>query len=291
METLILETITPNKAELYLNRNTCNRKLRDARVDKYAHDMRNGAWTQCTVPIAFYDNGDIADGQHRLWAIIESGAPQKFYVMRELPREAGLNIDTGDSRTLVDNARISGSNHELTNEVLSISRAVENGRRTSDSLPNSRRLEIAARHLEVSQWVVKHGPRGRNIRNQCVLAAVARAWYHEQDKEKLARFCKVLTDGFADGEQESAAVALRNYLMVKRNAHLNQLFAETFNKVQNCIRAFMRGKSLTIVKAITEEPYPLKTSQLPAMKRTKAIATSNAARKAQRQETRIAQQR
>lgn len=265
MDTPVIESINPKKAEQYLNRNTSNRKLRDGCVDRYAYDMRTGAWTQCTAPIVFYENGDIADGQHRLWAIIESNTTQKFMVVRNLPREAGLNIDTGASRTLVDNARISGTGHDLNNEVLAASRAVEHGKRMADALPNSLKLQIAERHMEAVLWATKHGPRGQCIRNQCVLGAVARAWYHEEDKEKLARFCKVLTDGFADGVHESAAVALRNYLLTKRNAHLNQLFVETFNRVQNCIRAFMRGKPLTIVKSVSEEPYPLPMKPLPIM--------------------------
>lgn len=273
MDTPVLETITPAKAEQYLNRNTSNRKLRDGVVDKYAEDMRNGHWTECIVPIAFYANGDVADGQHRLWAIVESGITQRFFVLRNLSRDAGLNIDVGVPRTLVDNARISGMNTELTNEVLSVARATEFGKRVSDAMPNSKKLEIVERHREAVFWAVKHGPRGRNIRNQCVLGAIARAWYHETDKEKLSRFCKVLTDGFADGDYESAAVALRNYLMVKKNAHLNQLFSDTFSKVQNAIRAFMRGKPLTVIKAVSEEYYPLpKDKQEPTQpKKAKAL--------------------
>jgi len=101
----VLETITPTKAHTWLNRNTSNRKLRDGWVEKYASDMRAGKWTECIVPIVFYENGDIADGQHRLWAIIESDTPQRFFVLHGLTREAGLNIDTGGGRNLVDNAR------------------------------------------------------------------------------------------------------------------------------------------------------------------------------------------
>jgi hypothetical protein len=252
------ETITPEKAEKYLNRNTSNRKLRDGVVEKYAHDMKHGRWTECAAPIWFYENGDVADGQHRLWAIIESKTPQKFLVGRNMPREAGLNIDTGLTRTIVDNARISGSDPDLTNEMVAVARAVEEGCRQGKGYSNAKRLEIVEKHREAVSWACSHGPRGRTIRNQCVLAAVARAWYHEPDKEKLERFCKVLTTGQSDGMHESAAVTLRNYLLLKKNAHLNQLFTETFHKVQNAIRYFMQGKQLLVIKTVSDEAYPPK---------------------------------
>ena len=269
MDAPIWETITPKKAEIYLDRNTCNRPLRGQKVDKLTHDMRNGTWTICPCPITFYDNGDVADGQHRLWAIIDSNTSQKFLVLHGLPRPAGLNLDTQERRNVIDNARISGTNSGLTTEVLSISKVVESGQRAGDALPDSRKIEVADRHLDAVQWTIKHGPRGRYLRNQCVMAAVARAWYHEADKEKLARFCKVLSDGFADGASESAAIALRNYLLVKRDAHLLSLFSESFRKVQNCIRVFMRGKAISIVKNVAAEPYPLKMAQLPVIRRSR----------------------
>lgn len=250
------ETITPKKAEQYLVRNTSNRKLREGVAEKYAADMKRGKWTECPVPIVFYENGDVADGQHRLWAIIESDTPQKFYVGRGLSREAGLNLDTGLTRTLVDNARISGLDGGLTNELIACARAVEEGDRQSRGYSNAKRLELVEKHREAATWACAHGPRGRTIRNQCVLSAMARAWYHEPDKQKLERFAKVLTTGLADGEVESSAIALRNYLLSRKNAHLNQLFRETFLKVQNAIHYFMRGKKLMIIKVVKDEMYP-----------------------------------
>jgi hypothetical protein len=252
------ESITPQKAEQYLNRNTSNRKLRDGVVERYASDMKQGRWTECPAPIVFYENGDVADGQHRLWAIVESKTTQKFLVGRGLSREAGLNIDTGVTRNLVDNARIAGLNDALTSELLACARAVDEGVRGTKGYSNAQKLAMFEKHKESVTWACQHGPRGRTIRNQCVLSAVARAWMYEADKEKLQRFCKVLSTGVPDGEHESAAIALRNYLLVKRNAHLNQMFAETFKKVQNAIHYFMRDKKLMVIKVVADEQYPLK---------------------------------
>lgn len=208
------ERITGDKAEKYLNRNNGNRKMRDGIAEKYANDMREGRWTECAAPIVIYENGDIADGQHRLWAIVDSGKTQKFLVIRDFPREAGLNIDTGVPRSLVDNARISGLDNGLSNELISVARAIHYGERggKTTQLSNSARLELIAQYREAADWAVAHGPRGKGLRNAVILAAVGRAYMHVDDREVLQRFCNVVSTGHSDGHHESAAVSLRNYL-------------------------------------------------------------------------------
>lgn len=257
------EVITPKRAEDFLNRNTNNRKLRDGVVEKYAQDMKDGKWTECTVPIVFYDNGDVADGQHRLWAVIESGHNQKFFVLRGLPRSAGLNIDNGLGRTLVDNARISGSDGDLSNELVCVARCVDLGSRFTGRNPsNALALQYVKMHEEASRWAIKHGPMGKFMRNSMSLTAIARAWYLEEDKDRLARFCKVLGDGFSEGDQESAAVAIRNYLVQNgRTTILAPFWRDTFLKMQNAIYHFMRGRQLMVIKRVSEEAYPLKKNQ------------------------------
>lgn len=258
----VLEIITPAKANVWLNRNTSNRKLRDGVVEKYTADMLAGKWTECIVPIVFYENGDIADGQHRLWAIVESDTTQRFFVLQGLSREAGLNIDTGLGRTLVDNARISGINTDITNEMTAAARALESGNRTSKALSNSSLLALVEKHKDALKWVCSHGPRGKGLRNQCILAAVARAWYHTDDKERLARFCQVVSTGMMQDASESAAVALRNVFLANRNVHLNQMFRANFLLSQSAIKTFMKGNAVTRLRTPTEEPYPLTTKPL-----------------------------
>jgi len=252
--------VTPIKAAHWLNSNKSNRKLRDGVAEKYATDMTEGRWTQSTVPITFYEDGDIADGQHRLWAIVESGKAQRFIIMQGLDRHAGLNIDTGLPRSLVDNARISGENTELSNELLSVARAVEEGTRQLRTASNYKRLDFVAKHDAACRWAITNGPRGRGLRNAITLAAVARAWYQEKDEDKLKRFCEVMSSGFSEGRHEAAAVAIRNYMLASIGTGTQgspALWRETFLKVQNAISYFMKDKPLMVIKTVKDEVYPL----------------------------------
>lgn len=254
------ERITPAKAEAWLNRNKTNRKLRTGVAEKYSDDMRAGRWTTCPMPISFYADGDLADGQHRLFAIVDSGLPQTFLVARGLERVDGLNIDTGMNRSIVDNGRISGVDANLSNTLIGVARAVEAGSPSpASSVSNTAKMEIVNRHRECCEWAMKNGPRSKYLRNSLVLAAIARAWCAETDHDKLKRYCDVLQSGFADGTVESAAIAMRNYLLSKGSvSSTTAMWRDTFLKVQNSISYFMRGKSLTVIKTIADEAYPLK---------------------------------
>lgn len=262
---ITVEKITPTKAENWLNVNRSNRKMRDGVAERYAADMRAGRWTNCPTPIAFYADGDLADGQHRLWAIVDSETTQTFPVARGLSREDGLNIDTGLGRSLVDNARISKSDENLTNELVAVCRSIADGAHSNDATgggkrqrSNAAKLELVKAHEEAGRWVCANAPRGRTLRNAIVMAAMGRAWYLEADADRLRRFADVFTSGLYDGDGETAAVALRNYFLTKPALNSQALWRDTFLKSQNAIYYFMQGKRLTVIKSVADEPYPLK---------------------------------
>lgn len=262
---ITMEKITPAKATTWLNKNTRNRKMRAGLAEKYAADMKAGRWTECPVPISFCDDGALADGQHRLWAIIEADVTLTMPVARGLTQEDMLNIDTGRSRTLVDNAKISGMNTSLSNELLAVVQAVEDGMRqpagpkNKKQRSNAERMDLVEKHGDAAAWAITNGPKGQGRRNKLTLAAVARAWYVEEDKERLRRFCDVFTSGMPGSDSELAAVALRNYFLLKGPAVSTEgMWRDTFLKAQNAIYYFMRGKKLTTIKKVADEMYPLK---------------------------------
>jgi hypothetical protein len=194
-----------------------------------------------------------------------SGKAQKFPVARGLSRGDGLNIDTGIGRGLLDAAKISGTDTGLSNELISVCRAIEDGTHANNvntanrkSRSNSEKLALVDLHREAGNWVCTNGPRGKTIRSSIVLGAMGRAWYLESDKDRLRRFADVLGSGFQAGDEESAAIALRNYIQSKEALSSSALWRDTFLKVQNAISYFMRGKKLTVIKGVADESYPLR---------------------------------
>lgn len=97
-----IELITPNLAEALLETNTENRKLRKSVVERYAQVMTLGDWLLTPEPIVIADTGRLLNGQHRLNAIIKSGANVRMFVVRNVSEQAFPAIDRGVSRTFSD---------------------------------------------------------------------------------------------------------------------------------------------------------------------------------------------
>jgi hypothetical protein len=91
--------ISPSLAESMLGHNKQNRKISKTWVKTLAASMKAGQWQMNGQTIVFEENGRLADGQHRLLAIIESGVSLKFLVVRGAENESMKSIDTGRNRS------------------------------------------------------------------------------------------------------------------------------------------------------------------------------------------------
>ena len=98
MKKIITKTldITPDMAAQMLERNTMNRNISQLNVTRYANDMASGAWEQNGETIKIAEDGTILDGQHRLWAIIESGVTVTMIVVYNVRKEARETVTARD---------------------------------------------------------------------------------------------------------------------------------------------------------------------------------------------------
>jgi len=96
-----LETITPTKAQEYLDLGGINpRKLDKNHVKRLAYAMSRGEFLPHHQGIAFNPAGKMRDGQHRLSAIIQSGITVEMNVSYDVPDESFLVVDLGKRKTL-----------------------------------------------------------------------------------------------------------------------------------------------------------------------------------------------
>lgn len=94
--------ITPTIAKVLLKANVKNRIVRRSRVEQYKADLINGRWAQNGEAICFKKNGQLADGQHRLVAISESGVTVKMNVAVGCDDNGDRTYDSGLNRTNAD---------------------------------------------------------------------------------------------------------------------------------------------------------------------------------------------
>ncbi len=102
--------VTPEIAAHWLASNTSNRPLRKSLVRDYAAQMKGGEWLVTHQQIAFTGNltspGRLIDGQHRLSAVIQSGASVRMSVAFGVEENTFTVTDRGASRSAGDCAEI-----------------------------------------------------------------------------------------------------------------------------------------------------------------------------------------
>lgn len=108
-----LVNITPDMAAAWLKSNTHNRNFRAVVASAYAADMAAGAWLENGQSIRFATDGTLLDGQHRLTAIKDSGVTLRMIVVRNLPNDTQMTMDTGAKRTFADVLRMSGEKNAV----------------------------------------------------------------------------------------------------------------------------------------------------------------------------------
>jgi hypothetical protein len=104
--------VTPQLAEDLLRRNEKNRKVTHAQVLYYAGQMQRNDWVKTGQPLIFDTNGNLNDGQHRLWSSYLSSTAFTTYVISDIePRpDMFAYIDNGKARTMADALATSGTN-------------------------------------------------------------------------------------------------------------------------------------------------------------------------------------
>lgn len=96
-----VEKVTPEIAAKMLEASDDikNRNLSDSHVKWLADQMAEGKWSLNGEAIILDDEGMIVDGQHRLWAVVNSGVTIESMVTRGVDRKGFATIDTGTART------------------------------------------------------------------------------------------------------------------------------------------------------------------------------------------------
>jgi hypothetical protein len=248
------EAVSPATAMNWLETtNTKNRPVKDSVVNQYARDMKGGRWQRTTTPIKFDADGVLLDGQHRLWAVVESQQTVEFLIARNVNPDERNVQDIGSRRTVADILSFEG--RTVTGRAVSVAnRLVESYQVGFKPTTQEQRNHYLAHHDPVD-WVISLMPvRLRGIGQAGVLAPVARAWYSE-DRERLARFLEVMRDGMPSGESENVIILLRNYALAVGQTKRNNW--EVYGKCERALRAFLDGVQMKTLRAASDELFAI----------------------------------
>ena len=105
-------TISPTEAALWLDtKNSNNRPVSQSTVERYIQEIRQGNWKCNGQPVIFNKSGQLANGQHRLKAIVAANKSIETLIVWGIDDDAFDTIDDGSKRSLGDVFAIKGEGH------------------------------------------------------------------------------------------------------------------------------------------------------------------------------------
>lgn len=108
-----IEAISPAMAKKYLEKNINNRNVRGKWVESLANAIKRGEWITTHQGIAFNEFGFLADGQHRLHAIIQADQTVNMMVTYNIPHDSFSVLDGGVKRSVADQTNMSKKTSEV----------------------------------------------------------------------------------------------------------------------------------------------------------------------------------
>lgn len=246
--------VTPDMAREWLGKNAVNRNLSMRQVKKFVSDMKAGEWRNTHQnAIAFYEDGNLADGQHRLMAIEASGLTVRMMVAEGLTRKDGGMIDQGRTRSVADALKIGGmlkseKNTSYAVAIVKLIRSAEvDSNRTmsisevADAIETLRSgIDFSCDNLAAIQ--------GAGLKNATLRAAVVTAYYHTSHI-KLQGFCNVMVTGLPKREEDEGAVRLRNWLLVQGSPGGGKGRIDRYRTIMKYIDAYDLGKPNMRIRA------------------------------------------
>jgi hypothetical protein len=252
--------VTPKIALEWLEGNTHNRKLREHRVKLYAKDMAEGRWMFSHQGIAFNEEGTMVDGQHRLWAILESNTAVTLMVSKGVPMSAQMIIDDHLGRSAVDALRLStGASVTFATTAL-VGLLVHGFRHGKPShMQIAEGLERFKDAVEFCDRVFR--PRVRQLSQSAIQAAVARAYY-SVDRDVLEKFVEAFITGLQPSgvteNQYKSVMLLRNHILFRVSSNRKRARrTDLYERTERALHAFVQNEKLGKLYPAKEELFPL----------------------------------
>jgi hypothetical protein len=139
-------------AKAWLSTQRTNRGVSRAHVLNFVHAIRTGKFHLTPGGIAFDEDGRLADGQHRLNAVVESDTPSLFRVHYNCTEDELRAIDQGRPRTVSDAMRINTGDTHACNKtpIVRLLLRLETGRnsKVSESLYEEVIRNLGTEHVD-----------------------------------------------------------------------------------------------------------------------------------------------
>jgi len=270
-----IEIITPAQAEMILNYNQGNRPIRDTKVELLSRANSEGRWKLTNDAIAmtgdsFASPGRVLNGQHRLFACVESGKPIEVLVLYGADEDAYAVMDTGSPRKAKD--LLPGPNQSvktaMTNIVFNYHRN-ELYTRSQGMVCNDEALIAYEAHPSIAETCERYLVKTKSIMRAVSGVLAGFALIRESDEAAADDFIQRVLSGVGLAP-ESPELTLRNRLIMEQTrsgALPVTIYAAMVIKTWN---AYVSGSSISKLQFRDSESFPRITSARPSAKHRRA---------------------
>lgn len=232
-----------------------NRRKKESAMARYGSDMESGSWSLTHQGLCFGSSLQLHDGQNRLYACIETSAPFKTMITFIDDKDAVINTDTGQKRSIPDASAFLG--RKIDERTSAMVKCMAFGPTFVAAVSTTAVLEAADILRSAIQFIDLNFPSSiRRITIKPVLGAIGVASYHV-DHKRLGEFCKILREGVIQDAVSDGAAGLLFRLLTSNSfaGGGNQL--EAYAKTQNAIQLFERGQGVKKLLTAKTELFPL----------------------------------
>ena len=256
-----VRSINPLQAAAILDiRNGSNRPLSPIRVKEYTEAMKNNQWLFNGDAIRFSNDLTLADGQHRLQAVVNSNTTQDFIVVENTEKRARLTMDTGRIRSggdaLVIEAGVGQKTGAAINRALVLLKLYEDGRSLADGgstrMSNAGVIEHYKKHKERVDGALVFLQ--DNLPGRGQLLSKAEALYlllvlREIDTQQAEEFIVSTMTGVGI-TGEGALSYLRNYLIGCKTKTIGYRGSDKLASVIKAWNAIRKGRKVSRIPQI-----------------------------------------
>ncbi|GHT34997.1 hypothetical protein FACS189427_03380 [Planctomycetales bacterium] len=251
--------VTPDIAKAWLDSNNFNRPRNAETVAGYVRLISEGHWRLTHQGIAFTEDGILLDGQHRLFAIAESGVTVPLRVCINEPANNFTVVDCGKNRSNLDVVRMAMRDGTIKSNHTGTLKAMLAGRfcKTVNQWSNTELKDLYAAHRKAVTFAVEqfHRCKNRQINDRTVKGVIARAYYNVP-QETLEHFCYQLI-----GNSEHVSIAgLANCLNYWRDRTVGTK-QEIYRRTELTLEAFINNAADISFDKNIPELFPLPNEQ------------------------------
>ena len=238
--------ITPEIAEVWLNTSKGNPRWTNGKivnwkkVEKIKQDILRGEWNPGNNSIAFDESMRLVDGHHRLMAIKEAGATVESVVVYGVNSKGLSHVDENSTRTVAQRLNINAIVPGVAN--LDFMAMSGGGYMDHSSEAIYDWYEKNPKVLNAIEMCSKRGKHKKLMLKASAVLATLHALKCGVPQNVVEKFTYCVNTGFSSGDNESAAIIVRNMLLDARGGRLNrkETLIESFC-VEQGIKDFYEG--------------------------------------------------